>query len=188
MRGTVAAGALVACGVATTGTTLPVACVGYTRAGALLAAAVGAVDFAAVPAVVPDRYTGTGALFVAGVGVPECWVAGLNQLAGRSRAQNRAIRLQISFTALCAIPGSPVLVTVVVLLPTGPNKSPTVLGGVATGCDGGVLTGGVVTTGGGVVTGGVVTTGGGVVTGGGIVGGAVPASAWIERGSTAKLG
>lgn len=138
----------------------------------------------ATPPVARDGYARMGALLVAGVDAPGPRTGGLNQSAGRNRAQNRATRLQTSFTARSMNPGSSAL-ALVVAPPNRPNTGLTGLGWVSTGCYGGNGDGGNV--GGGVLGGGVVA-GGGAAPGGGMVGGAVLVPAWTDRGMTAKLG
>ena len=168
---------------------------GAPRTGALFAATMGGASPGTTPLVVCDGYTRTGALLVVGVGVPELRTVGLNQSAGRSRAQNKATRLQTACTTRCANPGSSAWATAVAPPPNKPNTGPTGLGWEFTGCDGwngGSVFGGATIGGAGNVgsrvRGGGVVTGGDGVTGGGMVGGAVPVPAWTDRGMTAKLG
>ena len=148
----------------------------------------------ATPPVARDGYARMGALLVAGVDAPGPRTGGLNQSAGRNRAQNRVTRLQTSSTARSMNPGLSAL-ALVVAPPNRPNTGPTGLGWVFTGCDGGnggsVFGGAAIgdggSVGGGVLGGGVVA-GGGAAPGGGMVGGAVLVPAWTDRGMTAKLG
>src|SRR3546814_6412612 len=79
------------------------------------------VSSGVTPPVARDGYARTRALLVSGVGVPEPRAGGLNQVAGRCRAQNRATRLQNAFTACSTNPGLSALATVIAPPPNRPN-------------------------------------------------------------------